>query len=1487
MNNEKLEDFGEHIAGAKKDTYFRAVDLTNENTKKLPLSKLWADKDIKAIDDINIRAVAFALKESMTNKPRNPQKLSRWLDILHRHQSTVIDLLDKNNQKYTDEQLDKFNDTKAKYKAYLLPNIEADDWKRIGEVSIYQQMDKNTLTLSIQVDGKTHTFDPRNSTNLVTFDYRKTIDEFTQDIQNLTQDKAESQQKSDASLAKNFDIYTRKKDNTAFICYKNDRQKTPLIEFETLADAREYKKDPENIAELGRRWTAHREQNAIAKADMRNATNEARTGQSYRDHDITPDEFMATFGVRGGQFGNWVTGDERQQMLNASYDGLMDLSTALKIEPKAIGLNGTLGIAFGARGSGNTSAHYEPSEKVINLTKTRGAGSLAHEWWHALDHYMKNGDELLTRNLNANSTARHQELISPISELVQNIHKSELYSRSQTADAYRNKSYFATNVEMTARAFEGHIKHTLSKMGIKNDFLVNIKDEKDWQKNQNAYPYPKTTELEQFSKAYNTVFDTLKEVDKEFIAKEPEPEQIIHADTLAVSKAKENISLNIIAKDFSHDPASKEVQDRAMALAQQYPQELIKFYTEMSSTFNGRYIASDMMKEVFADFNQSPAHRNQFNNAVHNTAATLSALHFEQILNEPNTDGRDTVVFLTGCPGAGKTSSVINDNGLEETIKAVFEGQLANAHISNAPIEKIQQALDNNLKVKIIAINPLPEQALENTFKRFYDPNDGRGAPISTMARIQGNTHNGLKAIHDKFGDRVELNILDKPTGNKNTIKYMGWQHLDVLKSQGTEAEIKQRLETHLINQFSQGKIDYECFKQSAGSDERAKQLISTMARPLNPSERENGDRREISSRSSQKSDTKQRRSSSPISQTSATIANQPISISTQNTYINCPYAEKNEAKALGAKWDNTNKSWYVPAGLDLNKFEKWLPKEKEQIQQANDKPAQTPAHSPQKQDRTYLYTTPADNEDLQKLKTEGIIKFDVPNKVWYTQDPDNPKVQQYLQPSHVPSAEEAFAEHLIASGIRLDNGHPIADGRPHRLSNEGSTDKNVMYQLYPNHGGIPAGHITNFSRGGISEKWVYPSQYIATLKNIEAVNIAKGLAKPAPNITPYNTEKTYTQPQDPAPKTHSISPEQQAAYDKTASRVAMVMQFAPIAQQHDYLNNKQVTSNQIVRIVPDKSQLPPQFANDIVIANDWREAQALRNQGDERMILQKDNLMIPQFNTQGELRSFETIGYQGAKYALKGGEKNGLSVTLGQIENGKPIIITEGYATGATLHEQTKRTVVVAFGKNGLLNIAQQLRENYPDSKIYIGADNDHAKTLEINPNTGKPHENVGLVDAYKVAETVPNTHVLVPQFNAGDKGKDWNDVFVDKGMDEFKKQLKEQLNKINPPKEQPDIVKPEPSIQERINIDLIKQNHPKISDENLQAIQTWKDVITQSEKYAPETKEALLKRLADKIPDYANGEQLRLPAGYTAQQNDMGKQTPAKTEPKHNQER
>ena len=41
--------------------------------------------------------------------------------------------------------------------------------------------------------------------------------------------------------------------------------------------------------------------------------------------------------------------------------------------------------------------------------------------------------------------------------------------------------------------------------------------------------------------------------------------------------------------------------------------------------------------------------------------------------------------------------------------------------------------------------------------------------------------------------------------------------------------------------------------------------------------------------------------------------------------FLTVPYAEKDAAKALGARWNPTRKRWYVPDGVATDPFAKWL----------------------------------------------------------------------------------------------------------------------------------------------------------------------------------------------------------------------------------------------------------------------------------------------------------------------------------------------------------------------------------------------------------------------------------------------------------------------------------------------------------------------------------------------------------------------------------
>lgn len=50
------------------------------------------------------------------------------------------------------------------------------------------------------------------------------------------------------------------------------------------------------------------------------------------------------------------------------------------------------------------------------------------------------------------------------------------------------------------------------------------------------------------------------------------------------------------------------------------------------------------------------------------------------------------------------------------------------------------------------------------------------------------------------------------------------------------------------------------------------------------------------------------------------------MAVTEDRTYLAVPYAEKDDAKALGAQWDRQTKAWFVPAGVALDAFQPWLP---------------------------------------------------------------------------------------------------------------------------------------------------------------------------------------------------------------------------------------------------------------------------------------------------------------------------------------------------------------------------------------------------------------------------------------------------------------------------------------------------------------------------------------------------------------------------------
>lgn len=143
--------------------------------------------------------------------------------------------------------------------------------------------------------------------------------------------------------------------------------------------------------------------------------------------------------------------------------------------------------------------------------------------------------------------------------------------------------------------------------------------------------------------------------------------------------------------------------------------------------------------------------------------------------------------------------------------------------------------------------------------------------------------------------------------------------------------------------------------------------------------------------------------------------------------------------------------------------------------------------------------------------------------------------------------------------------------------------------------------------------------------------------------------------------------------------------------------------------------------------------------------------LVVPMGNAAGRLCSLQFISEASGdnKRPLTGGEKQGCYFSLGRPLNNR-LVIAEGYATGASVHESTGDGVAVAIDAGNLEAVAVALRSKYPDLDIVMAADDDH-KT------TGNP----GMVKATAAAQAVRGL-VAVPNFGANrpDGATDFNDL-------------------------------------------------------------------------------------------------------------------------------
>ncbi|WP_105104112.1 CLCA_X family protein [Microbulbifer pacificus] len=213
-----------------------------------------------------------------------------------------------------------------------------------------------------------------------------------------------------------------------------------------------------------------------------------RSGPVQRDNaNVSFVDVRRKFGFRAISIGRWVTDAERDRAAGLFYDALADLMSILRGPEMLISLRETLAFQYGIGGRPRTMAHYQPATRTFSLAKNAGPGAIAHEWFHALDHYLADKAfsdvASLKETRHTYASAAWLQDATPVPHGINDLlfacfrtimldesgeHPSTLFRVSCAADKANGCVYYSDPAEICARAFEAFVQDA----SISNNFLV-------------------------------------------------------------------------------------------------------------------------------------------------------------------------------------------------------------------------------------------------------------------------------------------------------------------------------------------------------------------------------------------------------------------------------------------------------------------------------------------------------------------------------------------------------------------------------------------------------------------------------------------------------------------------------------------------------------------------------------------------------------------------------------------------------------------------------------------------------------------------------------------------------------------------------------------------------------------------------------------------------------------------------------------------------
>jgi putative DNA primase/helicase len=225
----------------------------------------------------------------------------------------------------------------------------------------------------------------------------------------------------------------------------------------------------------------------------------------------------------------------------------------------------------------------------------------------------------------------------------------------------------------------------------------------------------------------------------------------------------------------------------------------------------------------------------------------------------------------------------------------------------------------------------------------------------------------------------------------------------------------------------------------------------------------------------------------------------------------------------------------------------------------------------------------------------------------------------------------------------------------------------------------------------------------------------------------------------------------------KSAERAEAMWDAAQDADQHAYLTRKGISAHGL-RI------------------GDWVK----ERQDGTTYVAAKGALLIPLRDATKKIWSLQAIfakpitvaGEERDKDFVYGGRKKGCWTVIGKptdVDGQVTVVICEGYATGASIHQATGLAVIVAFDAKNLGPVAAEARRLMPGARIVIAADNDEWTTKPDKVTRWNP----GVEAATAVAKSIDGV-LAIPYFeDVSGKPTDFNDLHALLGLAEVNRQI------------------------------------------------------------------------------------------------------------------